>query len=694
MAGVPDTIGEAARRADELRAEISYHNYRYHVLDDPEIADAEFDERMRELAAIERAYPQLLTSDSPTQRVGGVVTEAFAEVHHHRRMLSLDNAFSREELEAWLVRAEKIVGPVSGFVCELKIDGLAVALTYENGRFIRGATRGDGEVGEDITPNLRTIKAIPLRLKASDPPAVLEVRGEVFLPVADFEAMNQRIRVDNERLLAEGKPPKPVFANPRNAAAGSLRQKDPKVTAGRPLTMLCHGLGAAEGRSFASHSEMLEWLGAAGLPVASETKRVGAFEEVWAFVERWGEHRHDTSCEIDGVVVKIDSASLQQDLGATSKAPRWAIAYKYPPEERTTRLLGIEVNVGRTGAVTPFAVLEPVRVGGSTVGLATLHNEDEIRRKDVRAGDWVIVRKAGDVIPEVVGPVLSKREGDLPIWKMPARCPVCDSEIVRAEGEVVSRCTGMDCPSQRVERIFYFASRGAMDIEGLGYQRVQALVGAGLIEDVGDIYSVNVDQLLGLPRVEIALGGKRSPGFQRKSAENFIRSVEQSKRRSLARLLTGLGIRHVGGHVSSVLARQVRSISALQAASVEQLEAIPEVGPTIAASVVEFFRQSRNCKILEKLEGAGVRMEEDAREESAQSLAGKSFVLTGALESFTREQAQAALEARGARVSSGVSKKTDYVVAGKDPGSKYERARDLGVPILDEAALMDLLGEK
>lgn len=659
----------ARRRVEELRRLIEHHNYLYYVLAAPEISDAEWDALYRELADLEAAHPELVTPDSPTQRVGAPPAEAFAPVRHRARMYSLDNAFTGEELAAWAERVSKAVGAVT-YACELKIDGVAVALTYEDGRYVRGATRGDGVTGEDVTANIRTIKGVPMRLRGSKPPSVLEVRGEFFLPLKAFESLNKELE-------SQGKP---TFANPRNAAAGSLRQKDPRVTASRPLTYLVHGIGAVQGTRLATHTERLSYLREAGLRVAGTTAAAGNLDEVRAFIERWREHRHDLDHEIDGVVVKVNQIRAQEELGYTAKAPRWAIAYKYPPEEQVTRLRKIQVHIGRTGAATPFALLEPVHVGGVTVSTATLHNADEVVRKDVRPGDWVVVRRAGDVIPEVVGPVLDRRPKGLKRWHMPKQCPSCGSEIAREEGEVVAFCTGIDCPSQRVERIFHFAARGAMDIEGLGYQTIIELTERGLVRDVGDIYALRDEQVATLE------------GFKEKKVANLLRSIEASKVRTLARLLTALGIRHVGSTVAQQLTGPFSSLDALESASEEEIAAVEGIGPVIAHSVFEFFRQPRNRKVLGKLRRAGIRTADERRARKAGPLTGKTFVLTGGLESMSREEATAAIEEAGGKVTSSVSKKTDHVVAGESPGSKYDKAVALGVPIIDEKRLLELLG--
>jgi DNA ligase (NAD+) len=657
---------DAKRRVEELRDLINYHDYRYYVLSDPEVSDAEYDELMGELRGLEEEFPELVTPDSPTQRVGGKPTELFAPARHRLPMLSLDNAFSWEELNAWGKRVERVVGRQAEFVCELKIDGLAVALTYQEGRYTRGATRGDGFVGDDITANIRTIRSVPMKLREESvpPPRLLEVRGEVYLPVKAFEQLN-------EELIERGDRP---FANPRNAAAGSLRQKDPAITASRPLRLWCHGVGAVEGRRFQRHSEILDDLQERGLPVDPRTERLASLEAVFNFCERWQKDRHSVDYEIDGVVVKVDQIALQEELGATSHAPRWAIAYKFPPEERTTVLKEIGVHTGRTGIVTPFAFLEPVYVSGVTVGTATLHNEDEVRRKDVREGDTVVVRRAGDVIPEVVGPVLSKRPKKARPWKFPKRCPSCGTELVRREGEAYWRCPNRaGCPSQSVEWLFHFASRGAMDIEHLGYKTGMALLDRGWVKDPADVYSLAADQLAELPL------------FKEKSIDNLLTAIEASKDRELWRLLVGLNIRHVGAHVAQVLTRAFPLIDQLAAASIEELNAVEEIGPEIAQSVYEWFHDPPNLELLERLRAAGVRVkdpEPEARPEGP--LSGKFILITGGLESMTRAEAERAAVEAGARVTSGVSKKTDFVVVGENPGSKYDRALQLGVETIDE----------
>lgn len=667
----------AKLRVEELRDLINHHQYRYFVLDDPEVADAEYDVFMGELGRLETEFPELVSPDSPTQRVGGTPADLFTPVEHRARMRSLDNVFSREELQAWADRIPKTLGADAAaavrYACELKIDGVAVALTYEEGRLVRGATRGDGEIGEDITANVRTVRGVPARLQIGKPPPVVEVRGEIYQPVKAFEKLN-------EELLANGGKP---FANPRNAAAGSLRQKDPAVTASRPLRLWCHGLGFAEGMRFAAHSEALEWMKQAALPVAPQTEIVGSIDEVWAFIERWGEHRHDIPYEIDGVVVKVDQVPFQEELGATSHAPRWATAFKYPPEERTTKLKKIDIHVGRTGKVTPYAWLEPVFVGGVTVTTATLHNEDEVRRKDVRNGDAVIVRRAGDVIPEVVGPVLAKRPKSARKWKMPAKCPACGTALVRAEGEADFRCPNRrGCPMQGEEWLFHFAGRGAMDIEHLGFKTLQALIDKGWVTEPGDIYGgITAERLAELP------------GFKDKSIENILTQIEASRDRPIWRLLVGLNIRHVGSHVAQVLARAFGSIDALAAAGVDEIDDVEEIGPEIAASVYEWFRDRENLATLKKLRKGGVRFEDEltAHAVAEGPLSGKTIVLTGGLEGLSRDEAARLAQEAGARVASSVSKKTDFVVAGKDPGSKFTKAEQLGVEVITEQEFLTRL---
>jgi DNA ligase (NAD+) len=666
---------DATTRAAELRGLIEYHNQRYHQLDDPEISDAEYDALTRELRALEEANPELRTPDSPTQKVGSAPSTTFAEVRHRVPMMSLDNAFSFEELVAWGKRMERYISGDVDYVSELKIDGIAVSLLYENGQYVRGATRGNGTSGEDITENVRTIAVVPerLQLPAKRMPSVLEVRGEVYMPLSSFEELNQR----------QGEAGLRLFANPRNSAAGSLRQKDPKITASRDLSFWSYQLGQIEGGpALRRHSETLDLLAEAGLPVNPEIKLLDDLDAVHAYCRHWLEHRHDLNYEIDGAVVKVDDLAQRSELGATAKSPRWAIAYKFPPEQATTVLNGIMVSIGRTGKATPFAMLEPVKVSGSTVRLATLHNQDQVRLKDVRPGDTVFVRKAGDVIPEVVGPVLPKRPNGLPEWVFPHKCPICGQPLVRAEGESDTFCLNVDCPGQRHQRIVHFASRGGMDIEGLGERRVQQLIEADLVRDVGDIYALNDDNVMTLE------------GFADISARNLLDAIECSKTRPLPNLLIGLGIRHVGGGGAEVLASAFGSLDRILGATEEELAAAEGVGPVIAHSVCEFFSVERNRVIIEKLRAAGVNFEGRAagRADVAQTLAGMTLVVTGTLEAMSREAAIEAVKERGGKSPGSVSKKTAYLVAGTEPGAaKVTKAEEFGVAVLDEKAFLHLL---
>jgi DNA ligase (NAD+) len=655
---------------DALRAEILEHSRAYYELDAPIIPDAEFDELLLRLQQLEAANPDLVTTDSPTQRVGGVVSSLFAPVTHQVPMMSLDNAFSFDELLAWGERIGRRAAAVSSFVCELKIDGLAMSIRYERGEYVQAATRGDGRVGENVTENVRTIAAVPDRL-VGEVPDVVEVRGEVYMPMASFEALNARQAEIGGRL----------FANPRNSAAGSLRQKDPRVTASRDLSIFTYQLGAVEGGSaFTTHAETLEAIASWGLPVNPEIRTVGTLEEVYDFCRHWLEHRHDLAYEIDGVVVKVDDLAVREELGATSKAPRWAIAYKFPPEEKTTKLLNIFVSIGRTGRATPFADIEPVFVSGSTVSKATLHNEDQVRAKDVRPGDLVIVRKAGDVIPEVVGPVLPRDDPDRAEWVFPKNCPRCDEPLVRLEGESDTLCVNVDCPAQRAGRVEHFCSRGAMDIEGFGEQRAYLFTSSGLVDDIGDIYALTEEKLLGLE------------GFGEISVRNLLAAIEASKARPLANLLIGLNIRRVGPAAAAVLARTFGNLDGIMAASLDELAAAEGIGPLIAANIHSFFANPRNHEVVEKLRAAGVNVEGPVAPDAPQVLAGKSVVVTGTLAGYTREQAEDAITSRGGKSPGSVSKKTTAVVVGAEPGaSKLSKAEALGVPILDEAGFAHLL---
>jgi DNA ligase (NAD+) len=663
--------------ADEVRG----HQFRYYVKDAPVISDGDFDKLLGQLTALEERYPELRTPDSPTQLVGGAgfATE-FTSADHLERMLSLDNVFTADELSAWEARLTGEIGADPEFLCELKIDGVALALVYRDGKLVRAATRGDGRTGEDVTLNARTIDDVPERLTPSDEhplPAVLEVRGEVFFRVADFEELNAG-------LVEEGKAP---FANPRNSAAGSLRQKNPAVTARRKLRMICHGLGRAEGFSPATLHDAYLALKAWGLPVSDHTTKVRGIDAVAERVTYWGEHRHDVEHEIDGLVVKVDDVALQRRLGATSRAPRWAIAYKYPPEEATTKLLDIRVNVGRTGRVTPFAYMEPIKIAGSTVGLATLHNASEVRRKGVLIGDTVVIRKAGDVIPEVLGPVVDLRDGSEREFEMPTTCPECGTTLAPAkEGDADIRCpNARTCPAQLRERVFHVAGRGAFDIEGLGYEAGIALLQSGVITDEGDLFTLTEDDLL---RTELftVKGGEVSANGKR-----LLANLGKAKSQALWRVLVALSIRHVGPTAARALATEFGSLDAIEEASEEQLAATEGVGPTIAAAVIEWFTVDWHRAIVDKWRAAGVRMA-DVRDSSVErTLEGLSIVVTGSLTGFSRDEAKEAILARGGKAAGSVSKKTAYVVAGDAPGSKYDKAIELGVPVLDEDGFRRLL---
>ncbi len=667
------TDADGIARVGELRRLIEYHNQRYYADDAPEISDADYDALLRELRALEEAHPDLVTADSPTQAVAtGVLNTAFAPVVHRVAMTSLDNSMDFAELTAWGDRVARGLGTAAArFVCELKIDGLAMSLRYERGRYVQAATRGDGRVGEDVTANVATIGAIPPRL-GKGAPEVLEVRGEVYMPITSFEALNARAEALGQ----------PRFANPRNAGAGSLRQKNPAVTAERELSFWSYQLGEViGGPAFTSHHETLEFLAGLGFPVNPQIRQVADLDAVYAYCGHWQEHRHDLGYEIDGVVVKVDDLAQRELLGFTSRAPRWAIAFKFPPEERTTLLRHIQISVGRTGRTTPFAVLEPVFVGGSTVQMATLHNEDQVRAKDVRPGDTVIVRKAGDVIPEVVAPVLSLRPKDSEPWQFPKLCPCpLKSELVRLPGEADTRCVEVVCPFQRDQRIIYFASRGAMDIEGLGERTVFQLSDAGLVEDPADIYALTAEQLLGLE------------GFARISAEKLLASIAGSKDRPLPRLLTALGVKGLGPAASDALSRKFGSLDAILAANEAALATTDGVGPTIAASIVRWYALEANRRFVDKLRAAGVDFGRVEVSHVSPTLAGRAVVVTGALSKYTREEAELAIKDRGGKSPGSVSARTYAVVVGDDPGAgKLTKATSLGVPILDEEGFEQLL---
>ncbi len=678
--GVPVVARE---RHAELSRQLDEHSFRYHVLDRPTVSDAAYDALMRELQRLEDDHPSLRTPDSPTQRVGAPWSTLFTPVRHLERMLSLDNAFTPEELAAWEKRVEREVGPdaiaASGFLCELKVDGVAIDLVYEDGRLVRAATRGDGHTGEDVTPNVRTLDDVPARLhteEGAQVPTVLEVRGEVYLPVQAFAEINAG-------MVESGKAP---FANPRNAAAGSLRQKDPRVTASRPLRMVVHGLGARSGFVPARQSAAYDALRAWGLPVSDRTTVARTLPEVQAYVERYGEQRHSVAHEIDGVVVKVDDIALQRRMGSTSKAPRWAIAYKYPPEEVTTKLLDIRVNVGRTGRVTPFGFMEPVKVSGSTVSLATLHNQHEVHRKGVLIGDTVVVRKAGDVIPEIVGPVVDLRDGSEREFVMPTQCPECATQLAPArEGDVDIRCpNSRSCPAQLRERVFHLAGRGALDIDVLGYEASTALLRSGLVIDEGDVFGLTAETLSTVPFFT------KKDGTLGANAGKLLAALDAARTRPLWRLLVALSIRHVGPTAAQALAREFRSLDRIATASEEELAAAEGVGPTIAAAVTEWFTVDWHCGIVEKWRSCGVRLTEEAQE-GPRPLEGVTVVVTGTLNGWSRDEATEAVQSRGGKVSGSVSKKTGFVVAGDSPGSKYDKAVQLGVPVLDEDGFTALL---
>ncbi len=664
---------EAREEAERLRREIEHHNYLYYVLDAPEIPDAEYDRLMRRLQAIEARFPDLITPDSPTQRVGAAPRAEFGEVRHRIPMRSLNNAFGDEEIYAWDQRSREALGVARiGYAVEPKFDGLAIGIVYENGLYTRAATRGDGYVGEDVTENVRTIRSVPLRLRGARVPALLEVRGEVYMPKKGFEEWNRRARERGEK----------PFVNPRNAAAGSVRQLDPRVTAQRPLEMYFYALGEVQGWDPpALHSEVLAQLRDWGLRVCHENRVVEGPEGCLEYHREMLDKRPGLPFDIDGVVYKVDRLDWQERLGFVARAPRWAIAHKFPAEEEMTRLLDVEWRVGRTGALTPVAVLEPVFVGGVTVSHATLHNMDEIERKDVRIGDWVIVRRAGDVIPEIVQVVKSRRPPEARKIELPKTCPVCGSKVVRPPGEAIARCTGgLYCPAQRKEAIRHFASRRAMDIEGLGEKLVDQLVDKGLVKDVSDLYHLGVEQVAALERMG------------RKSARNLIDAIEHSKRTTLDRFIYALGIREVGEATAKVLARHFGSLKALMEANEETLQEVPDVGPVVARNIVDFFSEPHNQEVIRRLIEAGVHWEEGEPQGAAPPpLAGKTYVLTGALSSMTREEAKERLEALGAKVSSSVSRKTTAVIVGENPGSKYDKARALGVATLGETAFLELL---
>ena len=694
---------EVKQRHAALSEEALGHQFAYHVKDAPTVSDAEYDALIRELNAMEEQYPELRTPDSPTQLVGGAAFSSdFAAADHLERMLSLDNAFDFDELSAWADRVARDTGGEFHYLCELKIDGLAINLLYEHGRLTRALTRGNGVTGEDVTLNVRTLEDVPTQLAGDDIPALVEVRGEVFFPVEGFADLNAS-------LVAAGKAP---FANPRNAAAGSLRMKDPRITASRPLRMLVHGIGAREGFTLTTQSHAYERLRAWGLPVSDRYKVVATIAEVQEYIAHYGEHRHSVEHEIDGVVVKVDEVSVQRRLGSTSRAPRWAIAFKYPPEEVNTKLLDIRVNVGRTGRVTPYGVMEPVLVSGSTVSMATLHNASEVKRKGVLIGDTVVLRKAGDVIPEIVGPVVEVRDGTEREFEMPTHCPECGTELrYEKEGDADIRCpNARSCPAQLRERIFYLASRSALDIEALGYEAAIALTKPDVpetppIRDEGDLFLLRPEDLaeVAIRRVNKSTGDEefvpffytkatpKKPAVPKKNTEKLFEELTAAKERPLWRLLVGLSIRHVGPTAAQALARGFRSVDRIAKASEEELAAVDGVGPTIATAVKDWFAVDWHRDIVEKWRQAEVRLEEEAVDEGPRPLEGLTVVVTGSLEEYSRDSAKEAIQVRGGKVSGSVSKKTAFVVVGEAPGSKYDKAMQLGVPVLDEAGFRVLL---
>ena len=672
--------GDLREEWTTLAEEIREHQFRYYVKDAPVISDGEFDALLRRLQDLEERHPELATPDSPTKLVGGGFSTAFSPVDHLERMMSLDNVFDYDEMASWVERVNSDAGTKAEFLCELKIDGVALALVYRNGVLERGVTRGDGRTGEDVSLNARTIEDIPHRLTASDDypiPDVLEVRGEVFFRVEDFEALNAS-------LVADGKAP---FANPRNSSAGSLRQKNPQVTARRKLRMICHGIGHTEGwRPESLHDAYLA-LGAWGLPVSTHTTKASDVAEILDKISYWGEHRHDVEHEIDGIVVKVDDFTVQRRLGSTSRAPRWAIAYKYPPEEATTKLRDIQVGVGRTGRVTPFAVLEPVLVAGSTVSRATLHNGSEVKRKGVLIGDTVTIRKAGDVIPEVLGPVVDLRDGSEVEFEMPERCPECGTPLrPEKESDVDVRCPNQEsCPAQLRERLFHLAGRGSFDIEALGYEAATALLSAKVLRNEGDLFSITADDLVRTELFTTKAGALSANG------KRLLANLGKAKDVALWRVLVGLSIRHVGPTAARALATEFGSLEAIEAADVEQLANVEGLGMTLAQSIHDWFTVDWHREIVEKWRAAGVSMEDERDESIARTLEGKTIVVTGSLVDFSRDGAKEAILQRGGKASGSVSKKTDYVVVGDSPGSKADKAEQLGVPVLDEDAFKRLL---
>ena len=670
---------KARHRMTELINEIRDHQFKYYVLDQPTITDAQFDALLRELQTLEEKNPELREPDSPTQHVGGGFSTQFEQRDHIEKMMSLDNVFDTDELAQWFDRVEKEI-PQPRYLCEVKVDGLAINLTYENGVLVRGLTRGNGVTGEDVTLNVKTIRNLPHQLKGDSLPAIMEVRGEVFFPIQAFNELNESLEEAGKQL----------FANPRNGAAGSLRQKDPRVTASRPLSVVLHGVGAREGIEFESQSGAYQQLKALGLPTSDRFKVCGTRAEVETFIQYYSDHRHDVEHEIDGVVIKVDSLSQQKQLGFTSRAPKWAIAYKYPPEEVTTVLLDIKVSVGRTGRVTPFAYMEPVKVAGSTVTNATLHNAEEIVRKGVLIGDTVVIRKAGDVIPEVLGPVVEKRTGTERAFVMPTHCPECGGELrAMSEGDVDIRCPNtQSCPAQLRERIYYIGSRAALDIDVLGYEAASALLDAKIIDDESDLFDLTAEKLV------TSEFFTKKDGSQAANVDKLLAALEEAKSRPLWRTIVALSIRHVGPTAAQALATSLGSIKAISQATAQELADIDGVGQIIAESIVEWFGVKWHQEIISQWEKAGVCMVVQQTEQLPQTLAGLTFVVTGGLESFSRDGISETIAAHGGKASSSVSKKTDYVLVGSDPGSKLAKAQELGVPIIDEARFKELLAGK
>lgn len=665
---------EIEKRIAELKEQINYHNHRYYVMDSPEISDADYDKLMVELRQLEEANPDLITPDSPTIRVGAEPLSEFGIVEHPLPLLSLANAFSDEDVDAWYRRATNVLGTQdTEFVCELKIDGLAVALTYDNGYLETGATRGDGYRGENITQNIKTIKSIPLSVSA-DAPTRFEVRGEVYMPRAGLKKLNQER--EKEEL--------PLFANARNAAAGSLRQLDSRITAKRPLDIFVYGLGWAEGKPVPeTHWEIMQYLASLGFKINRNIARFKTLAEAKEFYHRWVKDREGLPYDADGVVIKIDSMAQQNELGTVGHEPRWAIAYKFPAVQGVTQLQEIRINVGRTGSLNPYAVLKPVQVGGVTIKQAALHNEEDIHRKDLRIGDWVTIQRAGEVIPEIVGPIVSRRTGAEKVFHMPKKCPVCGAEVIKPEGEAMHRCTNIACPAQALEKIKHFVSRGAMDIDGIGDKLSASLFNEGLIEDASDLYYLKEkrEKLLNLEKMA------------EKSVSNMLASIENSKDRPLDRVIFAIGIMHIGDETAALLSQHYSSIDELSRAARDELMEIPSIGPKIADSIVAFFRQERNLKVIEKLRKAGVKLESEAKKGRKMPLSGMEFVITGKLEQFTRQEAEGRVKALGGKAASDITRKTKYLIVGADPGSKLARARTLNVPQLDEDQFIKLLRE-